>query len=493
MSEPSHTPKSERPILVTGATGYVGGRLVSRLLARGFRVRCFARSLGKMEARPWAEDPRVELVEGDLQDREAVRRALNGCSAAYYLVHSMASAAGDFARMDRNIARQFATLAGECGIERILYLGGLGEDRDGLSEHLASRREVETELKTGPVPVTTLRAAVIIGSGSASFEMLRYLINRLPVMITPRWVATPCQPIGIRDVLGDLVGCLETPETTGQTYDIGGDTVLSYRELMQLTAQEMGLGRRLVIPVPVLTPALSSRWIHLVTPISKDIARPLIDGLKNPVVCHDTRIRDVLPRRRLSAGEAIRRAIGRYQAGDVPTRWSDAGVMPGDPDWSGGTLYEDPYQTSTNAQPSQLWKAVTRIGGRNGYYGSGWLWWLRGLMDQLVGGPGLRRGRRHPEELGFGEALDFWRVTDLKHERLLELRAEMLLPGVATLTFELEGPDEHGRTLLRQTARFQPRGLAGHAYWFAVLPLHGLVFPKMQRGIQRYAEAASQE
>ena len=475
-------------VLVTGATGYVGGRLVPRLLEAGYAVRCLARAPEKLRDRPWSGDPRVELRRGTLEDEAGLAAALRGCQAAYYLVHSMVSAGPEYAGEDRRLAGLFAAAAAAAGLPRVVYLGGLGELGDGLSEHLASRREVERVLASGPTPVTVLRAAMIIGSGSASFEILRYLVERLPVMVTPRWVSTECQPIAIRNVLGYLVDCLRVPETAGRTLDIGGADVLTYRDLMHTMARERGLRRRLIVPVPVLTPRLSSLWIHLVTPLSRQIARPLAEGLRNRVVRRDDDAQRLVPQPLLTAREAIRAALDAVAHERVETIWSGAGPIPGDPDWAGGTCFVDRREVVCEATPAQVFRAVCRIGGGHGWYAADGLWRLRGALDRLVGGPGLRRGRRDPENVSFGEALDFWRVTGLERDRRLALRAEMKLPGEALLEFEIEPlADPPARTRLVQTARFLPRGLAGLAYWCAVLPLHGLVFREMLAGIRRAA------
>lgn len=489
---PQPSKPSARPcVLVTGATGYIGGRLVPRLLAAGYRVRCVVRCRGKAEARSWAADPGVEIRDCDLAKASDLCRAMQGCVAAYYLVHSMMAVGKDYREQDRSLAQTFARAAVAAGVERIIYLGGLGETGDGLSEHLASRREVESALAAAGVPVTVLRAAMIIGSGSASFEILRYLVERLPVMVTPRWVETECQPIAVRDVLHYLVESLRVRETAGRTLEIGGPDIVTYRELMDVMARALGLRRRLVIPVPVLTPRLSSLWIHLVTPISHRIARPLAEGLRNRVVCRDDEAVRLMPLERTSVREAIDAAIGKTRAGDVETSWSDAGPIPGDPDWSGGRVLVDQRSVDVNADCRTVFAAVSRIGGDRGYLAADWLWQLRGALDRLVGGPGLRRGRRDPERLVFGEAVDFWRVTAIEPGRRLELRAEMKLPGVATLTFEMQptAGAEGGCTLV-QTARFRPSGLAGLAYWYAVAPLHGVVFEGMLRGIRDDAESA---
>ena len=473
------------PVLVTGATGYIGGRLVPRLLEAGHRVRCLAREPRKLDGRAWAADPRVEIVAGDAADAPSLRRAMEGCGQAFYLVHSMITAGEAYAERDRAMARSFAAAAQEAGLERIVYLGGLGELGKGLSEHLASRREVEEVLASGRTPVTVLRAAMIIGSGSASFEILRYLVERLPVMVTPRWVKTESQPIAVRNVVQYLVDCLAVKETTGRTLDIGGPDILSYRALMRVMAEERGLPRRLVIPVPVLTPRLSSLWIHLVTPISARIARPLAEGLRNRVVCRSDEAGRLMPQKLLTVREAIRAALDRVAHEDVPTSWSMAGPIPGDPDWAGGTVFTDRRSLVIEAPPEAVWRAVVRIGGGHGWYAADGLWRLRGAMDRLVGGPGLRRGRRDPDEVGYGEALDFWRVTGLERGRRLSLRAEMKLPGEALLEFHVL--PEGGKTRLSQIARFRPKGLAGLAYWYGVLPVHGIVFAGMVHGIRKAA------
>ncbi|HRX85091.1 MAG TPA: SDR family oxidoreductase [Phycisphaerae bacterium] len=475
-------------VLVTGATGYIGGRLVGRLLAAGYTVRCLARAPRKLAARDWADDPRVEVVRADAGERAGVEAALRGCDAAYYLIHSMATTGSRYREHDRELARNFGAAARAAGVGRIIYLGGLGETGAALSEHLASRREVEAALAADGVPVTVFRAAMIIGSGSASFEILRYLVERLPVMVTPRWVHTEAQPIAVRNVLHYLVACLDEPATIGRTLDIGGPDVMTYRQMMQIMAAALGLGRRWVFPVPVLTPRLSSLWIHMVTPISHRIARPLAEGLRNRVVCRDGAADRLMPQRLLTVAESIDAALGRLEAQRVETAWSGAGPIPGDPDWAGGRTFVDRRTEVMGASADRVYRAVCRLGGGQGYYAADWLWRLRGWLDRLVGGPGLRRGRRDPDRVAYGEALDFWRVTGVEPRRMLELRAEMKLPGEATLTFEIEERVEGG-CVLTQTARFKPKGLWGLAYWYAVAPLHGIVFSGMLAGIRRAAEA----
>jgi uncharacterized protein YbjT (DUF2867 family) len=477
-------------ILVTGASGYIGGRLVPRLLEAGYRVRCLARAPRKLSNRPWSDHANVEIVQGDAEVADDVRAALRGCQAAYYLIHSMMVAGSEYSERDRQLAATFADACAELGVERIIYLGGLGETGDGLSKHLSSRREVEEVLASTGVPVTVLRAAMIIGSGSASFEILRYLVERLPVMITPSWVQTRCQPIAIRNVLHYLVACLQHPETTGQTLDIGGPEILTYRELISMMAEARGLPRRRIVSVPVLTPRLSSLWIHLVTPISRYVARPLAEGLKNEVICRNDDAQRSMPQELLTVRQAIDLGLENRRLSHVETKWTGAGPMAGDPDWAGGSVFRDSWRVEVATTPDHVFRAVCRIGGGNGWYAGDALWKIRGWMDKLVGGPGLRRGRRDPEHVTYGDALDFWRVTDVEAPKRLALRAEMKLPGDAQLMFEIEAL-EGGRTQLTQIARFIPRGLTGLAYWYAVLPFHGIVFRGMLDGIRRSAENAA--
>jgi len=470
---------------------------VTGLLDAGYSVRCAARTPRKLANRPWHGDPRVEIVRCDFGDADSMVAAMRGCGAGFYLVHSMMSAGGAYAERDRTLARTFAAAAATAGLTRVIYLGGLGETGEGLSEHLSSRREVERELASGGVPLTVFRAAMILGSGSASFEILRYLVDRLPVMVTPHWVTTRCQPIAIRNVLHYLVACLGIPETAGRTFDIGGPDVLTYRELMDVMAEARGLRRRIVIPTPFLTPALSSLWIHVVTPISQRIARPLAEGLRNEVVVRSDDAVRLMPQPLLPVREAIRLALDEERAFDVETSWSSAGPMPGDPDWAGGAVFTDLRSTVVQASPAATFAAVCRLGGHTGWHRGTWLWRVRGALDRLVGGPGLRRGRRHPEQVAYGDALDFWRVTDIEADRHLQLRAEMRLPGEAMLDFRIEpvggraegGGEPPASCRLVQEARFQPRGLFGLLYWYAVLPLHALVFNGLLRGIAEMAES----
>ncbi len=479
-----------KPVLVTGSTGYVGGRLVPKLLNSGYRVRALGRSAAKLKARPWAQHPFAELAQGDVLDYESLLAAAQGCRAAFYLVHSMMADPKGFSETDRAAAQNMAKAAAAAGLEHIIYLGGLGNVGDPhLSKHLRSRHEVAEILRSGRVPVTFLRAAMILGSGSASFEILRYLVDRLPVMLTPRWVHTPVQPIAIRNVLKYLQGCLEHQETRGQTFDIGGPEIVTYRKLFDIYAEEAHLPRRLIIPVPVLTPRLSAYWIHLITPVPASIARPLAEGLRNPVVCQDNRIRAIIPQELLDCRQTIRLALERVKQQQIDTCWMDAGAsLPpewtycGDSEYAGGTVLECSYSVQIQGSAEEVWQPLIRLGGKTGYYYGNFLWRLRGWIDRLLGGIGFRGGRRHPSELRAGDALDFWRVLEVEPPHRLLLLAEMKLPGEAVLEFHLKS-QEDGKVELRQTARFLPRGLGGLVYWYSLIPFHRWVYRGMLAAI----------
>jgi uncharacterized protein YbjT (DUF2867 family) len=476
------------PILVTGATGYIGARLIPRLLQAGYRVRALARTPGKIGSRPWSSHPNLEIRKVDVLDAEALTAACQGCKVAYYLIHSMNHLIRDFPRADREAAGNMVAAAEACGLERIIYLGGLGEEGEDLSEHLSSRTEVADILRSSKIPVTVLRAAMIIGSGSASFEILRYLVERLPIIVTPRWIDIPCQPIGVRNTLRYLIGCLERPETVGQTFDIGQDQVVTYRRLMEMFAEEAGLPKRLIIALPILTPRMSALWINLLTPVPAVLARPLAEGLRNKVVCRDSRIRTLIPQELIDCRVAIHLALERARQQVIESSWTDAGEIPpaewsipDDPSWTGGTIYSDSRQILLQATPEEVWRAVVSIGGEAGWYYGDWLWKLRGFLDHLAGGVGLHRGRRAPFELAPGEALDFWRVVEVTRQQRLLLVAEMKLPGKATLEFRLE-EIAPGQTMLQQIAHFLPLGLLGLLYWYAVTPFHNFIFNGMLRG-----------
>jgi uncharacterized protein YbjT (DUF2867 family) len=481
--------------LVTGASGYIGGRLVPRLLAAGHEVRCAARRPDRLRGHPWAD--RVDIAQADALDLEATRAALDGAEVAYYLVHTMGSGR-DFAERDRRAARTFAEAAAQAGVRRIVYLGGLSSGGE-LSPHLRSRGEVGDILLESGVPTAVLRAAVILGSGSASFEMLRYLTERLPIMVTPRWVDTRIQPIAIRDVLHYLVGAAALPAHVHRGFDIGGPDVLTYRGMMARYAAVAGLPRRVVVPVPVLSPRLSSLWIGLVTPVPSTIARPLVESLRTEVVCREHDIAGYVPDPPdgLTGFErAVELALRRIREADVATRWTSASLpgapsdpLPTDPDWAGGSLYVDERERRTTAPPEVLWRVVEGVGGANGWYSLPVAWRLRGLLDRMAGGVGLRRGRRDPRRLRVGDAVDFWRVEEVEPGRLLRLRAEMRLPGLAWL--EMSVRPAPGGSVYAQRAVFHPHGLLGHLYWRSISPFHGLIFGGMPRNIVRTAERAA--
>ncbi|MFC4563967.1 SDR family oxidoreductase [Nocardiopsis mangrovi] len=481
-------------VLVTGATGYIGGRLVPELLDAGHDVRCLARSPDKLRDQPWRA--RVEVAAGDVQDEASLRRALSGIDIAYYLVHSMAGGAG-FARLDTAGAHNFAAAAARARVGRIVYLGGITPRDEELSPHLRSRARVGEALLAGSVPTAVLRAAVVIGSGSASFEMLRYLTERLPVMTTPRWVATRVQPIAVRDVLRLLVESAGLDSGVHRTFDIGGPEVLTYADMIRGFARIEGLGRRTIIPVPVLTPQLSSLWVGLVTPVPGSVARPLVESLRHEVVAAEDDLADLLgDHHRLGFDDAVALALRRVGDADVATRWSSAGwpaapsdPLPTDPDWAGGSLYTDDRHRRVRAPARDLWRVIEGIGGEQGWYSAPLAWGARGLLDRVSGGVGLRRGRRDPRRLRAGDSLDFWRVEEIEPGRLLRLRAEMRLPGRAWL--ELCVDEDDAGTVYRQRALFHPRGLAGQAYWWGVKPAHSIVFGSMARNIALHAERES--
>lgn len=485
---------SPKRVMVAGATGYVGGRLVPQLLDAGHEVVCLARSPRKLRDREWID--RVEVVRGDATVADDVVAAMDGCDVAYYLLHSM-DGEGDFVERERQMARTFRQAAEKADLQRIVYLGGLVAPGHELSEHLASRVAVGDELAAGSVGVTELRAAVIIGSGSASFEMLRNLVEILPVMITPSWADNRCQPIAIRDVLTYLVAAASDTGDS-RVREIGGPDVVTYRELMRAYAEVAGLPKRLMIPVPVVTPWLSSHWVGIVTPIPVGLAKPLVQSLVHDTIVTDPSGMADLPAPELDVRTAIRLALGRVQDLEVTTTWASAGSdpvaepLPEDPDWAGGSLLCDIREiTSRTASTEDVWTVVTGIGGARGYYYADLLWQVRGVLDKLVGGIGLRRGRRHPDLLAPGEALDFWRVQEVRpptdaEPGMLRLRAEMRLPGEAWLEFHISPAGD--RTHLEQLARYHPHGLVGRAYWWVLWPFHQLIFPTMARRLMDAAE-----
>ncbi|MFE9916841.1 SDR family oxidoreductase [Micromonospora sp. NPDC005553] len=481
--------------LVTGATGYIGGRLTPLLLADGHTVRCLARKAVRLRDVPWASA--AEIVEGDLSRPETLPAAFADVDVAYFLVHSLGRS--DFEAADRAAATNFAAAARAAGVRRIVYLGGPepASDAEVPSPHLRSRAEVGRILLGSGVPTAVLRAAVIIGSGSASFEMLRYLTERLPAMITPRWVRNRIQPIAVRDVLHYLAGCAELPTEVNRGFDVGGPDVLTFREMMQRYARVAGLRRRIIVPVRPLTPSLSSHWVGLITPVPNKIARPLVESLIHEAVAHEHDIARYIPDPPgglTGFDEAVALALAKVRDAQVETRWSTASgpdapaePLPTDPVWSGGTAYTDVRERAVDAPPTALWRVVEGVGGEHGWYSFPLAWSIRGWLDRLVGGVGLRRGRRDPHRLQVGEALDFWRVEEIIPGELLRLRAEMRLPGRAWLEMRVL-PADDGRSRYQQRAVFLPRGLPGHAYWKSVAPFHAVVFGGMARNIARNAE-----
>ncbi|MEO8449779.1 MAG: SDR family oxidoreductase [Gemmatimonadota bacterium] len=472
-------------ILVTGATGYIGGRLVSRLLSQGLPVRAMARDARRLPALAAAG---AEIVQGDVLQPESLGAALAGVSVAYYLIHSMGTGP-DFAARDREAAGHFAAACAAAGVRRIIYLGGLGRPGAELSHHLASRQEVGAVLRAGPVPVTELRAAIIVGAGSASFEIIHDLARKLPVMICPRWVRSRCEPIALDQVLEYLVGVLDEPRTIGEVLEVGGGEVLTYEEMLRRCAAALGLRLRILV-VPVLTPRLSSYWLNLVTNVPIGVARPLVEGLRNDVVTTDRRIREWIPVTPLTFRQAVDRALAEGKEGPLASRWTGASGRSRAQSVSkpGHVLYDE-RTVSANASPAALFAAVQGIGGATGWYYADWLWRLRGLIDRLAGGVSMRRGRRDPLAVALGDPIDFWRVEEFVPGKLLRLRAEMKVPGEATLEFHVAGADNGTRAILTQRATFEPRGAWGLAYWHGLRPLHSLIFRGMAAGIVRAAEA----
>lgn len=477
---------------VTGASGYVGGRLVRSLLSDGKRVRVLVRDAKKIQGQSWSSE--VEIIEGNASNPADLDRALAGVHTAYYLLHSI-NVATDFGDIESAMAKGFAEAAERAEIAQIVYLGGIAND-ENRSRHLTSRMNTGAQLATGKVPVLELRAGIIIGSGSASFEMLRHLTHRLPIMTTPKWVSNRTQPIAIRDVLHYLRSAANLKNPVNGIFDIGGPEVVTYAEMMQKFASISRLPRRIIIQVPVLTPKLSSLWIGLVTPVPTSLARPLVESLISEVVADPCKSIDaVIPKPDeglLTVTTAIELALTITENNRVDTRWSDASFptapwqkAQSDPEWAGELTLKDHREITTEVPLSSIWREIESIGGEHGWFGSDWLWYLRGLIDRMVGGVGLRRGRRDPQYLRIGDSLDFWRVEDLEKEKKLRLYAEMILPGKAWLEFNIR--EEGGKTVVTQDALFAPRGLGGQIYWYLVSPFHFFIFPTMLRNIVRAA------
>ena len=478
--------------LVTGASGYVGGRLVRTLLENDYRVRVLVRDKYKIIGQPWASQ--VEICEGNADNPKDLEQALAGVHTVYYLLHSI-NLGKTFDDIEATMARSFAQASEAAGVAQIVYLGGIANDKN-ISKHLASRVSTGKELASTSVPVLELRAGIIIGSGSASFEMLRHLTHRLPIMTTPKWVSNRTHPIAIRDVLYYLKNAAALKTPVGKIYDLGGPEILSYADMMQKFAKLSGLPRRWIIKVPVLTPGLSSLWIGLVTPVPTALARPLVGSLISEVVADPAKsIDDLIPPPQeglLSVETAMSLALSKISDHGVETRWSDASIptapwqkAQGDPEWAGETILRDRRQVLSEKSAEAIWKQIEGIGGEHGWFGADFLWFMRGLIDRIFGGVGLRRGRRDQDLLRVGESLDFWRVEELERGRRLKLYAEMILPGKAWLEFSIE--EKNGKTLITQEATFSPRGLGGRLYWYAVAPFHVFVFPTMLRNLVKRA------
>ena len=481
---------NSRRILVTGASGYVGGRLVRALLNEGLTVRVNVRDKKKISGQIWANE--VEVSVGNATNFEEMKVALDGVHTAFYLLHSI-GVGSDFDELEAQMAKNFAQAAEASGVKQIVYLGGIA-NVEKQSKHLASRARTGKELSSTTVPVLELRAGIVIGSGSASFEMLRHLTHRLPIMTTPKWVSNRTHPIAIRDVLWYLANAAKLEKPVSGIFDIGGPEILSYADMMQKFAKCSGLRRRWIIKVPVLTPKLSSLWIGFVTPVPTRLARPLIGSLINETVADPKKSIDAIipkpPEGLIDVTTAINLALSRTTSNQVETRWSDANVITApwqkaqsDPDWAGEITLRDKREVLTDAPIDCVWKSIEQIGGETGWYGADFLWWARGVLDRLVGGVGIRRGRRDPKHLRVGDSLDFWRVEAIEKEKVLRLYAEMILPGKAWLEFRISNEGE--KVQIVQEATFSPRGLGGQLYWYVVLPLHAFVFPTMLRNIVR--------
>lgn len=484
-------------ILVTGATGYVGGRLAPRLVEAGYDVRVIVRRPRRLAEVPWASS--VEVVEGDLTDAAAVERAMRDVDVVYYLVHSMGGD-GDFERTELAIARTVADAAAGAGVSRIVYLGGLHPEGDELSQHLRARTAVGRTLLDSGVPTLVLQAGVVIGSGSTSFEMIRHLTDVLPYMPAPRWVRNFIQPIAIRDVLHYLIEAAELPAEVAGAYDIGGPDVHRYGQLMNGYALEAGLPQRAIAALPVLTPWLAGQWVNLVTPIPRKLAVPIIESLQFDCVMRNHEIDEVIarpPEGLLPYRRAVHLALEREETGEVETSWRNAEVagvpsdpLPSDPDWAGTTVFFDERERRSEAPVEHLWAVIEGVGGENGWYSFPLAWAVRGWIDKVVGGVGLRRGRRDPVQLLMGDAVDFWRVEEIERGALLRLRAEMRVPGRAWLELRVEA-DAAGGSIYRQRAVYFPRGLSGRLYWWSIAPFHGFIFAGMANRITSEAEASA--
>ncbi len=476
-------------ILVTGATGYIGGRLIPRLVEAGYRVRCLVRDPSRLQGRPWLAD--VEVLQGDVLEMSSLRSAMQGVAVAYYLIHGLQRGKVNAAR-DMQAARNFAEAADEAAIERIIYLGELVDPSARLSPYLRARHETGYILRQGRVPVTEFRAGMIVGSGSVLFEMVRYLAEREPVLVCPRWFFSHAQPIAIRDVLSYLVSAIETPASLGKLIEIGGAVRLSYADMLLEYARERNL-KRFLIPTPVYAPHMSAYWVHMVTPITYQAVMPIIEGLHADSIVHDDLARKLFPHiQPLDFQTAVRYALIKIDKGDIESSWSDAlvtskgDVKPYSFEMVDGMFLER-RQKLVDLPAESVYRAYTGIGGERGWFYMDWAWSIRGWMDKVIGGVGLRRGRRHPDDVWVGESLDFWRVQELVPGQRMRLLAEMKVPGKAWLEFQ-SIPQDDGKTLLTTTAYFDPHGLPGYLYWYSMWPFHKFIFDGMTREIAKRAQ-----
>ncbi len=483
-------------VLVVGSTGYIGTRLVSALLQRGYLVNAAFRNNAKLEQKSWSSHPNLIPVKADVFDIDSLTKASLGCKAAFYLVHSMYGK-GDFAALEREAAQNMTNAAEKAGLKRLIYLGGLGEAESGLSKHLKSRMEVSRILHEGIVPATTLRAAMIVGAGSASFEIMRYLVDRLPAMVTPRWVRTKSQPIAVSNVIGYLIDSLENPETANRVFDIGGPDILSYQDLMKIYSEEAGLARRFVVPIPILTPRLSSYWISLVTPIPSPLARPLIDGLRNEAICQNNDIQSIVPQKLLTIREAIKLALQqkRHEESSIEKDIHGEGGVPewvyeGDSQWAGGSSFSLSWRSESHTSRKSVWNAIQSIIGSKGWNYGSWIWRFRGYIDILLRGKGMGDITRHISQLESGSSVDCWEIIGLMPRRRLRLMATLKIPAAMFLTISLKAANSKGSEVALEL-HYHPYGFAGLLAWYSLLPFRRHVMGRLIDRILLVAESSS--
>jgi uncharacterized protein YbjT (DUF2867 family) len=481
---------TSRPILVFGATGYIGGRLVTELLKIGYQVRVIGRSLAKLQTRSWAQHPNVEIVQSDILDRESTIRAAKGCGSGYYLIPPLNPLSSEYSA-DFQASANMIEAADEAEWKQLIHLCAIWGTDVRLSPFLKSRREVKTILDSGKTPVTSLHVAVILGCGSVAFEIIHHLVNRFYTVPGLRWMKSACQPIATPDLIDYMIACLNNPDMLNRSFELGGPQESTYQQLMQIYKEEAGLPRRRFLCFPFFNSRLSAYWIHMTTPVPAGKVYQLVESLKQSAVCQNEAIRQLIPSKPMEIRQAFRLFINQTNTNGVETHWTDAGETP-DLEWlkesnrheAGKRLYKDHRQLTIRAPIHDVWRSVVRIGGETGWYYGNWLWKIRGFLDQLVGGVGLSRGRRHTEELRPGDALDVWRVHLVASPNQLTLVAEMKLPGKAVLDFQLQQVDPHS-VQIRQTAWYQADGFSGMIYWFSVLPFHGFIFQGMIQGIAK--------